>query len=100
MRSGQTVHNATGDIVVLGSVAWGAEVVASGSIHIYGVLRGRALAGATGNTKARIFCRKLEAELLAIAGYYRTVDDIENDLRNRPVQAWLDGNAMLIAALD
>lgn len=100
VRSGQTVHNATGDIVVLGSVAWGAEVVASGSIHIYGVLRGRALAGATGNTKARIFCRKLEAELLAIAGYYRTVDDIENDLRNRPVQAWLDGNAMLIAALD
>ena len=52
-------------------------MVASGSIHIYGVLRGRALAGATGNTKARIFCRKLEAELLAIAGYYRTVDDIE-----------------------
>jgi septum site-determining protein MinC len=100
VRSGQTIYNSAGDVVVIGSVAWGAEVVASGSVHIYGVLRGRALAGATGNTKARIFCRKLEAELLAIAGYYRTVDDIESDLRNRPVQAWLDGNAMLIAALD
>jgi septum site-determining protein MinC len=100
VRSGQTVYHSTGDVVVIGSVAWGAEIVASGSIHIYGVLRGRALAGATGNTKARIFCRKLEAELLAIAGYYRTVDDLENGLRDRPVQAWLDGNAMLIAALD
>jgi len=100
VRSGQTIYNSAGDVVVVGSVAWGAEVVASGSVHIYGVLRGRALAGATGNTKARIFCRKLEAELLAIAGYYRTVDDIESNLRNRPVQAWLDGNAMLIAALD
>lgn len=100
VRSGQTVYHSNGDVVVIGSVAWGAEIVASGSIHIYGVLRGRALAGATGNTKARIFCRKLEAELLAIAGYYRTVDDLENGLRDRPVQAWLDGNAMLIAALD
>jgi septum site-determining protein MinC len=75
-------------------------VVAGGSIHIYGALRGRAMAGASGNAKARIFCRKIEAELLAIGGYYRTVDDLEDDLRNRPVQAWLDGNAMLIAALE
>ena len=100
VRSGQTIYNLHGDVVVLGSVGSGAEIVASGSIHIYGALRGRALAGANGNTKARIFCRKIEAELLAIGGYYRTIDDIEAGLRNRPVQAWLDGNAMLIAALE
>ncbi len=100
VRSGQTIYNPNGDVVVLGSVGSGAEVVAGGSIHIYGALRGRAMAGASGNAKARIFCRRIEAELLAIGGYYRTVDDLEDDLRNRPVQAWLDGNAMLIAALD
>jgi septum site-determining protein MinC len=100
VRSGQTIYNLNGDVVVLGSVGSGAEIVASGSIHIYGALRGRAVAGANGNAKARIFCRKIEAELLAIAGYYRTIDDLEAGLRNRPVQAWLDGNAMLIAALE
>lgn len=100
VRSGQTIYYPNGDVVVLGSVGSGAEVVAGGSIHIYGALRGRAVAGANGNAKARIFCRKIEAELLAIGGYYRTVDDLEAGLRNRPVQAWLDGNAMLIAALE
>jgi septum site-determining protein MinC len=100
VRSGQTIYYPNGDVVVLGSVGSGAEVVAGGSIHIYGALRGRALAGSNGNAKARIFCRKIEAELLAIGGYYRTVDDLEDGLRNRPVQAWLDGNAMLIAALE
>jgi septum site-determining protein MinC len=100
VRSGQTIYNLNGDVVVLGSVGSGAEIVAGGSIHIYGALRGRALAGANGNAKARIFCRKIEAELLAIGGYYRTIDDLDAGLRNRPVQAWLDGNAMLIAALE
>jgi septum site-determining protein MinC len=100
VRSGQTIYYPNGDVVVLGSVGSGAEIVAGGSIHIYGALRGRALAGANGNAKARIFCRKIEAELLAIGGYYRTIDDLDAGLRNRPVQAWLDGNAMLIAALE
>jgi septum site-determining protein MinC len=100
VRSGQTVYHPDGDVIVLGSVGSGAEIVAGGSIHIYGALRGRALAGASGNTKARIFCRRLEAELLAIAGYYRTADEVEEEFRNQPVQAWLDGNAMLIEALD
>lgn len=100
VRSGQTIYYPSGDVVVLGSVGSGAEVVAGGSIHVYGALRGRAMAGSNGNAKARIFCRKIEAELLAIGGFYRTVDDLEAGLRNRPVQAWLDGNAMVIAALE
>ena len=100
VRSGQSVVFEEGDVTVLGSVGSGAEIVAGGSIHIYGTLRGRALAGATGNSKARIFCHKIEAELLAIDGYYRTADDINASLRNRPVQAWLDGSTMMITALN
>jgi septum site-determining protein MinC len=88
-----------GDVTVLGSVASGAEVVAGGSIHVYGTLRGRAVAGATGNRRARIFCRKVEAELLAIDGTYRTADDIEPALRSRPIQAWLHDDGMFIAPL-
>jgi septum site-determining protein MinC len=87
-----------GDVTVLGQVASGAEVVAGGSIHIYGTLRGRALAGSMGNTRARIFCRKNEAELLAIDGYYRTTEEIDATLRNRPIQAWLAGDVLMIAA--
>ncbi|CAL8971172.1 Septum site-determining protein MinC [Rhodoplanes serenus] len=100
IRSGQTVYHPHGDIIVLGAVSSGAEVVAGGSIHVYGALRGRALAGAGGDRRARIFCRRIEAELLAISGYYRTVDDLDVALRHRPIQAWLDGDTMLIAALD
>lgn len=100
VRSGQTIFHPHGDVIVLGSVSSGAEIVAGGSIHIYGALRGRAMAGANGNAKARIFCRKIEAELLAIGGYYRTTDDLVEELRNRPIQAWLDGETMLIAALE
>jgi septum site-determining protein MinC len=100
VRSGQSVVFPDGDVTVLGSVGSGAEIVAGGSIHIYGTLRGRALAGVTGNSKARIFCHKIEAELLAIDGYYRTAEDINASLRNRPVQAWLDGSTMMITALN
>jgi septum site-determining protein MinC len=100
VRSGQSVVFPEGDVTVLGSVGSGAEIVAGGSIHIYGTLRGRALAGVTGNSKARIFCHKIEAELLAIDGYYRTADDINASLRNRPVQAWLEGSTMMITALN
>jgi septum site-determining protein MinC len=89
-----------GDVTVLGSVGSGAEIVAGGSIHIYGTLRGRAMAGVGGNPKARIFCRRIEAELLAIDGYYRTAEDISADLRNRPIQAWLEGSTMMITALN
>lgn len=100
VRSGQSVVFTEGDITVLGSVGSGAEIVAGGSIHIYGTLRGRAMAGASGNPRARIFCHKIEAELLAIDGYYRTADEIDSTLRSRPTQAWLDGSTMMITALN
>jgi septum site-determining protein MinC len=89
-----------GDVTVVGSVASGAEIIAGGSIHVYGALRGRAIAGSTGNPKARIFCRSLEAELLAIDGLYKTADDMDAQYRSRPVQAWLSGDAILMAALN
>jgi septum site-determining protein MinC len=100
VRSGQSVVFPRGDVTVVGSVGSGAEVVAGGSIHIYGTLRGRAVAGVAGNSQARIFCRRLEAELLAIDGLYRTADDIEPSLRGRAAQAWLEADSMRVAGLD
>jgi septum site-determining protein MinC len=100
VRSGQSVVFEKGDVTIIGSVASGAEVIAGGSVHIYGALRGRAIAGLTGNSRSRIFCRKLEAELLAIDGVYQTADDMNATLRGRPVQAWLDGEVMQLATLD
>ena len=100
VRSGQSVVFAEGDITVLGSVGSGAEIVAGGSIHIYGTLRGRAMAGVNGNAAARIYCRRIEAELLAIDGYYQTAEEISATLRNRPAQAWLQGDIMRITPLN
>ena len=89
------------DLTVLAAVGAGAEVIADGSIHIYGALRGRALAGAQGNEKARIFCREFHAELVAVAGHYKVLDEIPKDLLGKPAQVWLDNNGQLnIAALD
>jgi septum site-determining protein MinC len=100
VRSGQSIVFTEGDVTVLGSVGSGAEIVAGGSIHIYGALRGRAMAGVNGNSAARIFCQKIEAELLAIDGYYQTAEDIDVNLRNRPAQAWLEGDTMKITPLN
>ena len=100
VRSGQSVVFAEGDVTVLGSVGSGAEIVAGGSIHVYGALRGRAMAGVNGNSAARIYCQKIEAELLAIDGYYQTAEDIDATLRNRPAQAWLEGDILKITALN
>lgn len=100
VRSGQSVNYPAGDVIVIGSVASGAEVVAGGSIHVYGALRGRAIAGSAGDAKARIFCGRMEAELLVIDGLYRTADEIEAQLRGRAVQVWLDGEAMMMAGLN
>jgi len=100
IRSGQSVVHEKGDVIVIGSVSSGAEVIAGGSVHIYGALRGRAIAGFSGNPHARIFCRRLDAELLAIDGVYQTAEDMDAKLRGRAVQAWLDGEAMRIAVLD
>ncbi len=99
VRSGQSLFFPEGDVTIIGSVASGAEVVAGGSIHIYGALRGRAMAGTTGNASARIFCRKLEAELIAIDGFYKTADDMEQNLRGKAVQIWLDGEELKAGAL-
>ena len=100
VRSGQSIVFTEGDVTVLGSVGSGAEIVAGGSIHVYGTLRGRAMAGVNGNSTARIYCQKIEAELLAIDGYYQTAEDIGVDLRNRPAQAWLEGDIMKITPLN
>jgi septum site-determining protein MinC len=100
IRSGQAIFHPDGDVTVLGSVGSGAEIMAGGSIHIYGTLRGRAMAGTSGDRKARIFCRNLEAELLAIDGYYRTAEDLDAELRSKPIQAWLKDETLFIAEID
>ena len=99
VRSGQSIVFPDGDVTVVGSVGSGAEIVAGGSIHVYGTLRGRAMAGVNGNSSARIYCHRMEAELLAIDGYYQTAEEIPDAFRERPVQALLDGNVMRIAPL-
>jgi septum site-determining protein MinC len=96
IRSGQCIAHPEGDVIVVGSVASGAEVIAGGSIHIYGTLRGRAIAGSR-DARARIFCRKLEAELLSIDGLYMVADDMPAHLRGQPIQVWLDGDSMMMA---
>ncbi len=100
VRSGQSIVYPKGDVMLVGSLASGAEIVAGGSIHVYGTLRGRAVAGSTGNAKARIFCRKFEAELVAIDGLYKTADDVDPQLRGRALQVSLDQDALVMAALD
>ena len=90
VRSGQQLYAENRDLTVLTTVGAGAEVISDGSIHIYGTLRGRALAGAQGNTDARIFCREFHAELVAIAGHYRVLDDVPKELRGKAVQIWLE----------
>src|SRR6202035_2829287 len=100
VRSGQSIVFTEGDVTVLGSVGSGAEIVAGGSIHVYGTLRGRAMAGVNGNARARIFCHRIEAELLAIDSCYKTADDIDDSLRHRPAQAWLEGDIMRVTPLN
>jgi len=99
LRSGQQVYAAGRDLTVCATVGAGAEAIADGSIHIYGALRGRALAGASGNTKARIFCREFNAELVAIAGTYKVLDEIPKQLLGKAVQIWLDNDQLQIEAL-
>jgi septum site-determining protein MinC len=99
IRSGQQIYAEQRDLTVLGTVGAGAEVIADGSIHIYGALRGRALAGARDNPQARIFCREFHAELVAIAGHYRVMEDIPADVRGKPAQVWLENGTIHIAAL-
>jgi septum site-determining protein MinC len=100
VRSGQRVFFPKGDVVVAGSVASGAEVVAGGSIHIYGALRGRAIAGVSAGASARIYCRKFDPELLAIDGLYKSAEDVDQTLRGRAVQVRLDSDTLHFAPLD
>ena len=100
MRSGQQLYAEQRDLTVVGTVGAGAEVIADGSIHIYGALRGRALAGAQGMEAARIFCREFHAELVAIAGTYMVADDFPRELKGRAVQIRLEKGKLDIAALD
>ena len=99
LRSGQRVYS-PGDLIVQGVVSHGAEVMAEGHVHIYGALRGRALAGARGNTAARIYCTSFEPELIAIAGIYRTAEqDLPAGVRGQPTTVRLQGEQLVIEPL-
>lgn len=99
VRSGQTVVAAHGDLIVVGPVSSGAELIAAGNIHVYGRLRGRASAGIHGDESARIFCQSLDAELLSVAGLYRTSETLDPAVRRQNVQVFLQGDRLCIEAL-
>lgn len=99
VRSGQQLYAQGRDLVVAAGVGAGAEVIADGSVHVYGALRGRALAGAQGDEKARIFCREFHAELVAIAGRYKVIEEIPAALRGKAVQVWLEDDSLRLAEL-
>jgi septum site-determining protein MinC len=100
VRSGQSVVFADGDVTVVGSVSSGAEVLAGGSIHVYGALRGRAIAGLRAGAEARIFCRKLEAELIGVDQLYRTAEHWGPGLHGRAVQVQCDRGSLRLSAFD
>ena len=95
IRSGQRIY-ARGDLVITAQVSAGAEIMAEGNIHVYNTLRGRALAGVQGNSNARIFCFDLQAELISIAGNYKVSEDLDESVRNKPVQIYLQDHALII----
>ncbi|WHZ18812.1 MAG: Septum site-determining protein MinC [Rhodanobacteraceae bacterium] len=90
VRTGQQVYAQGCDLVVVGTVANGAEVLADGNIHVYGALRGRAFAGALGDATARIFCSEFRAEIVSIAGHYRVFEELPQEFAGRAVQVWLE----------
>lgn len=99
VRSGQQVYARDSDLIVMSQVSEGAEVLADGSIHIYGGLRGRALAGVRGDTEARIFCQRMEAELLSIAGNFMLSDDLPEDMHKQAVQVYLEDEKLCLEPL-
>ncbi len=98
VRSGQRIYARGSDLVVLAAVGYGAEIMADGHIHVYGTLRGRALAGVHGDKGCRIFCRDLQAELVSIAGHYRISEDLDETVRGRTVQVYMRDTALIIEA--
>ena len=99
VRSGQQVYAKDSDLIVLTQVGQGAEIIADGNIHIYGTLRGRAIAGASGNKEARIFCQSLKAELISIAGTYKVSDDLPAAQTGASCQIELKENNLHITSL-
>jgi septum site-determining protein MinC len=100
IRSGQQVYAADGDLIILASVSAGAEILADGNIHVYGALRGRALAGVKGDINARILCHSMEAELISIAGQYRINEDIDRNSLRKPMQVYLEQNTLKFSELE
>ncbi len=92
VRSGQRIYARHRDLIVTAPVGAGAEVIADGCVHVYGALRGRAMAGARGETAARVFCQEFHAELVSVAGVFKVFETLPQQLAGRAVQAWLDGN--------
>jgi septum site-determining protein MinC len=100
VRSGQRIYARSRDLVVTSMIGAGAEVIADGCVHVYGSLRGRAVAGARGDTTARVFCQAFHAELVSVAGVFRVFETLPPELAGKPVQAWLDGDDLRFAALN
>ena len=100
VRGGQQVYAKNRDLIITGSVSPGAEVIADGNIHVYGTLRGRALAGVKGNTNARIFCHSLEAELVSVAGQYKISEDIDKCQIKKPMQIYLDNDNLCFKEIE
>ena len=100
LRSGQRVYAKGADLIVLAVVSYGAEVIADGNIHVYAPLRGRALAGALGDTTARIFTTCMQPQLLSIAGIYRTTEtELDPEVLGKPAQVRLEGEKLVVAPL-
>ena len=99
VRSGQSIVHPDGDVTVIGRVASGAEIVAGGSVHIYGALQGRVIAGISGSQSARIFCTEARAELLCIGGAYVTAESTSSEMEGRSLEARLDGDELKLRIL-
>ncbi len=99
IRSGQQVYASGGDLIVMSSVSPGAEILADGNIHVYGALRGRALAGVQGDTGARIFCQSLEAELVSVAGSFKLDEAFRARHWKQASQIHLEGDSLIIEPL-
>jgi septum site-determining protein MinC len=99
VRSGQQLYAAEGDLVVIAPVSRGAELLADGNIHVYGPMRGRALAGMSGDSSSRIFCRQLDADLVSIAGVYQVSEQFDPAFLGKSVQIRLDGERLVFDRL-
>jgi septum site-determining protein MinC len=99
VRSGQRLYARSRDLIVTSTVGAGAEAIADGCVHVYGSLRGRAVAGARGETSARVFCQEFRAELVSVAGVFRVFETLPPELAGKPVQAWLDGDDLRFAPI-